>query len=77
MINYMDWDEISEETIKQIIAAATEAGPTASLDLEYCQQVLSAGQTYKLAGLTPIYVANNITARIQVYAEELVGYRYH
>ena len=39
--------------------------------------VLTAGNTYKLAGLTPIYCWDEQTFRIAVYAEELVNYLRH
>jgi hypothetical protein len=68
--DYSDWEIISEEKIVQALEMCETIGDPSQEDMSNFKKVLSAGKIYKEAGMTPVYVFDDLTCRLAVYANE-------
>lgn len=72
--DYRDWEQVPE---KMIMAAAEDSRFGEGPDNLSFKKVLMAGNVFKQAGLTPIYVWEETSHRIAVFASELQGKLLH
>jgi hypothetical protein len=76
--DYTDWEVIPEEKIEQAIEMYKTLGdPSGQEDISNFESVLAAGEMFKDAGMTPVYVFCDATCRIAVYARETYGKLLH
>jgi hypothetical protein len=78
MLDYSQWEEVPEEMIVQAAEAAEEMGwgPPIKDKMNF-RRILQAGNVFKKAGLTPIFVWCDETSRLAVYADEYQTMRLH
>lgn len=69
--DYRGWEQVPEETIRAAAEMADDIGPDAAPDNLSFKKVLMAGNMFKQAGLTPIYVWCEHSHRLAVYAQEI------
>lgn len=74
--DYTDWEEIPERKLKEAIEMCKTYGDPGQDALNF-ESVLSAGKIYKDAGMTPVYVFDDLTCRLAVYARETYGKKLH
>lgn len=74
--NYQGWEEVPEEQIVEAISMA-ENTPGTGADSMNFKKILIAGKVFKDAGLTPVYVWDDNTHRLAVYAQELYMKKLH
>lgn len=75
--DYRGWERVPEDAIRAASEMADHMGPDASPDNISFKRVLLAGNMFKQAGLTPIYVWDEFTHRLAVFAQELHGKKLH
>jgi len=75
--DYSDWEVIPEEKIRQALEMCQSFGSDGDEDLDNFQSVLSAGEVFKEADMTPVYVFCDVTCRLAVYAAETHGKLLH
>ena len=75
--DYTDWEEIPERKLKEAVEMCKTLGDPGQEDISNFQSVLSAGEMYKEAGMTPVYVFDDLTCRLAVYARETYGKPLH
>jgi hypothetical protein len=68
--DYRGWERVPEEAIIAAAEAAEHMGPAGGIDIVSFKRVLLAGNMFKQAGLTPIYVWEEHSHRLAVYAAE-------
>ena len=74
--DYSDWEIINESELEEAVEVLTKVASPKPEDQNF-QKVLLAGSVYKEAGLTPIYVYDDFSNQVAVYAEELQYKRLH
>ena len=74
--DYSNWEVVPEEKLIQALEMCDSLGDTAE-DMSNFQNVLAAGSIYKDADMTPVYVFDDLTCRLAVYAVETYGKRLH
>jgi hypothetical protein len=72
--DYRGWELVEEEMIKAAAAVAIEEN---SEDVANFKRILAAGEVFRFAGLTPVFVYDDNSSRMAVYAEELYGRKLH
>jgi hypothetical protein len=75
--DYRGWERVPEEAIRAAAEVAEGVGPAAGLDNVNFKKVLLAGSMFKQAGLTPVYVWEENSHRLAVYAQETQGKMLH
>ena len=75
--DYRGWERVPEEAIIAAAEAAEGMGTASGLDIVSFKRVLLAGSMFKHAGLTPVYVWEEHSHRLAVYAQELEGKKLH
>ena len=75
--DYSEWEVIPESELEEAVEVLGKVSSLPSPDDINFKKVLSAGSVYKEAGLTPIYVYDDQTTRLAVYAEELQYKKLH
>ena len=74
--DYSDWEIINESELEEAVEVLSTVATPKKEDLDF-RKVLTEGSVYKKAGLTPIYVYDDFSNRVAVYAEELQYKRLH
>ena len=67
--DYSDWEVIPEHKLLEAIDVCKTYGDP-NEDMSNFESVLAAGKIYKQADMTPVYVFDDVTCRLAVYAEE-------
>ena len=75
--DYSDWEVIPEEKIVKAVEMCKAYGASGQEDIINFKQVLCAGKIFKNAGMTPVYVFDDYTCRLAVYAAETHGKKLH
>lgn len=75
--DYSEWEQVSEEMLIKAVEIAEQLGSPGDMDCRNFKKVLLAGNKFKNAGLKPIYVYDELTNRLAVYAKELQGKKLH
>lgn len=75
--DYRGWEVVPEDSIVAAAEMAEEMGQTAGPDKVSFRKVLMAGNMFRQAGLTPVYVWEERSHRLAVYASELHGKKLH
>lgn len=75
--DYRGWEVVPEDTIIAAAEMADNMGHSAGMDKMSFKKVLMAGSMFKQAGLTPVYVWEENSHRLAVYAQELQGKKLH
>jgi len=71
----MAYIQISEQKIKQTIEMFKDAyGPENPVQL---QKALADGDLYRTAGLTPVYILDDVTSSIIITSEENMNNKLH
>ena len=73
--DYSDWEVVMESELEEAVEVLSKV-PSREEDLNF-KKVLTAGSVYKEAGLTPIYVYDEFSEQVAVYAEELQFKKLH
>ena len=75
--DYSDWEVIPENKIREALEMCKVFGDPGQEDMSNFESILEAGDKYKDAGMTPVYVFDDLTCRLAVYAEETHGKLLH
>ena len=73
--DYSDWEVVMESELEEAVEVLSKV-PSREEDLNF-KKVLTAGSVYKEAGLTPVYVYDDFSEQVAVYAEELQYKKLH
>jgi hypothetical protein len=74
--DYSEWEVIPESELEEAVEVLGKVTVPSADDINF-RKVLDAGSVYKEAGLTPIYVYDDLSNRLAVYPEELQYTKLH
>lgn len=73
--DYSGWEQIDESELRQHLKMSETLGM--KINNKSLEKLLDAGEVFKYAELTPVYMYDEETGRMAVYAEELRGKLLH